>query len=38
VVEAVGRGYTDAHPGAAAAASFHICCPGGPARVVGSVD
>ena len=38
VVEAVARGYTDAHPGAAAAASFHICSPGGPARVVGSVD
>lgn len=38
VVEAVTRGYTDAHPGAAAAASFHICSPGGPARVVGSVD
>lgn len=38
VVEAVARGYTDAHPGAAAAASFHICSPGGSARVVGSVD
>jgi len=38
IVEAVTRGYTDAHPGAAAAASFHICSPGGPARVVGSVD
>jgi galactokinase len=38
VVQAVGRGYAGAHPGAAAAASFHICCPGGPARVVGSVD
>jgi len=37
VVEAVRRGYTDAQPDAASAASFHICSPGGPARVVGSV-
>ena len=37
VVEAVARGYTDSHPGAAAAASFHICSSGGPAHLLESV-
>jgi galactokinase len=33
VIERVTRGYEAAHPEAAAAASFHICRPGGPAHV-----
>jgi len=33
VIDAVKRRYEAAHPAAAADASFHICCPGGPARV-----
>jgi galactokinase len=34
VIEEVKRGYEPAHPDAATAASFHICNPGGPARVL----
>ena len=34
VVEAVKRQYDTAHPEAAAGASFHICCSGGPAQVL----
>jgi len=34
VIEAVERRYDSAHPEAAAKASFHICCPGGPAQVL----
>ena len=34
VVEAVKRLYGAAHPEAAAGASFHICCSGGPAQVL----
>jgi galacturonokinase len=34
VIEAVKRHYQAAHPEAASEASFHICCPGGPARVL----
>jgi len=33
VIEEVRRGYETAHPKAAATASFHICCSGGPAQV-----
>ena len=32
IIESVSRGYAEVHPEAAAAASFHICQPGGPAR------
>ena len=34
IIEAVKGRYEVAHPEAAAEASFHICCPGGPARVL----
>jgi galactokinase/galacturonokinase len=34
VIEAVKRRYEIAHPEAAAQASFDICCPSGPARVL----
>jgi len=34
VIEAVKRRYEVAHPDAATKASFHICCPGGPAQVL----
>ena len=34
VIEAVKRRYEVAHPEAAAEASFDICCPSGPARVL----
>jgi len=34
VIEAVRRRYDVAHPEASAEASFHICGPGGPARVL----
>jgi len=34
IIEAVKRSYEAAHPEAAAEASFHICCPGGPAQVL----
>jgi galactokinase len=34
IIEAVKRRYDVAHPEAAAEASFHICCPGGPAQVL----
>jgi galactokinase len=34
VVETVKRRYEAVHPEAAATASFHICCTGGPVRVV----
>ena len=34
IIEAVQRRYEVAHPEAAAEASFHICCPGGPAQVM----
>jgi galactokinase len=34
VIEAVKRRYYESHAEAAAEASFHICCPGGPAQVL----
>jgi galactokinase len=34
VIEAVRSRYEDAHPEAAAEASFHVCRPGGPAKVL----
>jgi galactokinase/galacturonokinase len=34
IIEAVKRRYEAAHFEAAAEASFHICCPGGPAQVL----
>jgi galactokinase/galacturonokinase len=34
IIEEVKRRYEVAHPEAAAEASFHICCPGGPAQVL----
>lgn len=33
VIDAVRRRYEAAHPAVAADASFHVCCPGGPAHV-----
>ena len=33
ISESVERRYQEVHPEAAAEASFHICCPGGPAQV-----
>jgi len=34
IIEEVKRRYGVAHPETAAEASFHLCCPGGPARVM----
>jgi galactokinase/galacturonokinase len=38
IIDAVNRKYAAAHPEAAAEASFHICCTGGPAQVLALDD